>query len=791
MPQGCFESIEKPLSMLDTSKNGSLSATVTDKFKSSTNSGPSLDVIDLIRKLNPFHLAPDQFFIDIGPRLSLWHVAPYRNIISKGDKSDNVYWIVDGSVVVTSDNGRKIVATLGPGSFFGEIGVLFGLSRTADVVAANKCLIISLTSDILFEISSLFPFIYSAIRKEAHSRLWSCERLTPTMKSKKRKLEIMTGTHKFLMYNSLSKISLLESLPEDILRKLSCFARRKLYEPLEYIIEQNTKNKEIYFIVEGTIQVLNESSNWCIVTLEKGSYFGGYGFLASTNRAVSVRALTNLECVVLSEQIVTMFCNIHPCFNRHIQKAVSIPSKDDKCNNAYIRNRTSCQRSKRCKRLYETNPQNYYLACGSDNNGFYAYSLSSASSVIPVTISSIRHPNNLFYESPNYNPGPVDTNDQKVLHVQFPHFSLSIEEDNNLFNLSKKLYQNKNSLRFLNRGPFSDAVLLEIFQYLLPPQLKKLQQVCQHWRQLVNSRKEIAHNFNISSYNTIINDTSINLLAEFVGSRACYVDISNCFHVTDIGFECLLDNFRYSPIRSFAMKSVWSVSASSIIGISHTAMKDTLEHIQLTNCRNVTDNVIIQLLGWTELCVNKEQPKVIGCRNLKRLGLNYCKSITDRTMYHISRFVNDRIESLSISRCTNITDQGFLHWAHSNFPKLTNLDLSDCTFLTDNSIRAITKTCQNLTELNLSFCCSLTGISVELISEGCRKLRHLNLAYCGSAVSDKSLYYVGSRLFDLETLSIRGCILVTNRGIFAVTQGCQKLTSLNATQCKNVGQQRK
>jgi CPA2 family monovalent cation:H+ antiporter-2 len=62
--------------------------------------------------------------------------APGQRLIRVGDRADAVYFISSGAVEV-SVAGRKI--PLGPGDFFGEMALLSGERRSADVTAVDYC----------------------------------------------------------------------------------------------------------------------------------------------------------------------------------------------------------------------------------------------------------------------------------------------------------------------------------------------------------------------------------------------------------------------------------------------------------------------------------------------------------------------------------------------------------------------------------------------------------------------------------------------------------------------------
>lgn len=63
------------------------------------------------------------------------HVAAGRTILRQGDLGQEFAVIISGEADVVKD-GKK-VATLGPGSYFGEVALLDAVTRTASIVAAT------------------------------------------------------------------------------------------------------------------------------------------------------------------------------------------------------------------------------------------------------------------------------------------------------------------------------------------------------------------------------------------------------------------------------------------------------------------------------------------------------------------------------------------------------------------------------------------------------------------------------------------------------------------------------
>jgi flavin reductase (DIM6/NTAB) family NADH-FMN oxidoreductase RutF len=68
---------------------------------------------------------------------------PEQPVVREGEPGDELFVILDGEARI--ERGGNVVAAFGPGEFFGEIAVLDGRPRSADVVAATalRCLTVS------------------------------------------------------------------------------------------------------------------------------------------------------------------------------------------------------------------------------------------------------------------------------------------------------------------------------------------------------------------------------------------------------------------------------------------------------------------------------------------------------------------------------------------------------------------------------------------------------------------------------------------------------------------------
>ena len=90
-----------------------------------------------------------------------------ERLIRAGDQADVVYFIAAGEVEVVV-NGHK--SRMGPGDFFGEIALLSGQSRSADVIALDFCKLLTLSQRDFRELLRRYPGMREPIAAVAKER---------------------------------------------------------------------------------------------------------------------------------------------------------------------------------------------------------------------------------------------------------------------------------------------------------------------------------------------------------------------------------------------------------------------------------------------------------------------------------------------------------------------------------------------------------------------------------------------------------------------------------------------
>ena len=770
--------------------------------------GLPLDLIDRIRSFPLFQGTPDSFLAEIVVQLKpqLHNTNDY--ILTEGDDAKSMYWLVRGAVAVTSRDGESTYAELKAGAFFGEIGILMELPRTATVVARTRCLVLALKKEDLQTILPRYPDVDRAIREEAserytqllkkkaqiqlgsedlavHERRGSKRARSAfgedvdmdqdgndgAVSSKRRKspspgtADISTASalgHGLVNIRAtLKELPLFASLPSDILHFLGLNAQPRSFTPFTDIIKQDTRGREIYFIVRGEVEVLNERINansdprttanhlpngvpktpHIKARLRPGQYFGEVVSLSLTDRrTATVRSVTQVECLMISEHVLAEFLDkCPPEVLRQIEDTAKERLKTASENDV-IMNDT------------DTTPDIHDLAIADKGRASSPIPHGPRVTFTEAEISSSAQPCQADEPLPlkpsdpdpflsqglekvrsrsrrgSLAPLPPDESGKDKrrsprasptsVSGHSPRTSASgtpspISEHKGLgfpfsdpFSPGGRPKPRSRSSRGSNRGSIPDQLLPLILAHLDLTDLMRFQSVSLHWQNVLNTAPNLLSHLDLSQYNRKITDQMlINRICPFVGNRPVLIDISNCFHITDEGFAALVNQCG-ANVHTWRMKSVWDVTAASILEMANQARG--LKEVDLSNCRKVSDTLLARIVGWVSTgqqpssSRNKSQRPalntkvntqvipaagtVFGCPDLKTVTLSYCKHITDRTMAHIATHAKERIESLDLTRCTTITDAGFQYWGNVRFEKLKRLCLADCTYLSDQSI---------------------------------------------------------------------------------------------------------
>lgn len=760
-------------------------------LKDSDNVYQTISIQEFIKNLPIFHNLPSHIIHRLALGVEPMHFKPFEYIFHKNDTGSDIYFITNGEVEVIDhfNNDIKfdnVLARLKAGDYFGEMTFLSFLNkennykRSASIRSVTSVELIVVRSEKLESLCEKYPFIIEDMRTTANQRkslnlsnnesnhFYKTQSQSQILSQQSL---LISQSHSHPVSQSTSPSS---SLPPS--RRLS----------INFLINDNKDNDHDNNNNNNNSYNINQvSAPQPILAPQATLFAANWGFEGTSFN----NAFKKIHPPSRSQQISPISAPIPPN-----QVIAHNPLLDTNDSDGGKQSRSISPLSGMGMDSYLNTTKNTTI--DEEFNFKKRKSVSGAS-------ASIISNQQINMNVPPLNPVVPSINNFQNFQSLSRRSSFQYMPHNKRVKLANLNGGRRRSSILSNNGPLPDKILLKVFEYLTLPELMKLRVISRRWRQLLYVAPNLFQRLDLTPWNTSIDDNALISITDFVGSRPQYIDISNCFHITDEGFTYMVNEIGISGnIKALKMRSNWEVSAMAIMDLTVPSVGKNLEEIDLSNCRKVRDNVLERLIGWdnssndNDDIPNNQLVKLdgtdddrfnndVGCKNLKILNVGYCKHLTDNIMYHISNHANKRLESLDLTRCTTITDKGFQYWTYRSFPNLKKLSLKDCTFLTDKSITSIANAANSLEILDLNFCCALSDISIEVLCLGCQNLRELDLSFCGSAVSDSSLVAISIHLRNLEKLILKGCVRVTRAGIDALLSGCSPLNYINVSQCRN------
>ena len=123
---------------------------------------------DRLKSIPLFQTVSDEDLSQIAPFADEVRVEAGKELVREGDFSYEFFAIEEGKAEVT--RGGEHVADLGPGDFFGEIGLLERDLRTASVEAKSEMQLVTLTGWDMKRMEKAMPEAVERVREVLETR---------------------------------------------------------------------------------------------------------------------------------------------------------------------------------------------------------------------------------------------------------------------------------------------------------------------------------------------------------------------------------------------------------------------------------------------------------------------------------------------------------------------------------------------------------------------------------------------------------------------------------------------
>jgi len=192
------------------------------------------------------------------------------NLIVQGDRSKNVYFVLEGEINVSikefSTKVKNIVDLRSP-CIVGEIALLKEVDRTASVITKTNVTYVEIKPRIFKKL------VENELFKDDYERL----------------------INRIELSQYISSASLFADFPSEIMHLFVEAGDMVIFPPDQNIVEQDENDKTFYLLLKGSVDIIKDGEK--ITELHQGDYFGEIALLANSKRTATVR--TTEKCLFL------------------------------------------------------------------------------------------------------------------------------------------------------------------------------------------------------------------------------------------------------------------------------------------------------------------------------------------------------------------------------------------------------------------------------------------------------------------------------------------------------------
>ncbi len=240
----------------------------------------ALPKIPLFSDLTP------EAFIELFERCPLRRFSAKERVIEQGSLGDSFFVICGGKVNVfrTEDGGRKDLATLEEGAFFGEMALLSGAPRTASVEAdSEETQLLEISAQILAQLSHRYPPVAQALKKFCRQRMLA---------------NVMAASAFFRPFDKKDRRTLVERFRARDVAKGGV------------VIREGAASDGLYVVLSGEVEV--NKGETVLARLKEGDVFGEMSLLSKSPASATVSATKRTSLLRLPRADFDQIISSHP-----------------------------------------------------------------------------------------------------------------------------------------------------------------------------------------------------------------------------------------------------------------------------------------------------------------------------------------------------------------------------------------------------------------------------------------------------------------------------------------------
>jgi CRP-like cAMP-binding protein len=243
-----------------------------------------------IKKVPLFDDLSQDAFVELVNKVGYRRHAPGERIIREGDAGRSFFVIVEGKVRIfkrTQDGKELTLAHLGEGAFFGEMALLSGAPRTANVVAEEDTELLEVTDVVLRQLAGKYPQVINSLKNFYRQRLLN---------------NVMAISPLFKDFDPSERKSIVEKF------------RMKRATAGEVLIREGSNSDGLYVVLHGAVHVSTRKDGKDIelARLSEGEIFGEMSLLTREPATATVASSGNLLVLRLPRENFQELVVTHP-----------------------------------------------------------------------------------------------------------------------------------------------------------------------------------------------------------------------------------------------------------------------------------------------------------------------------------------------------------------------------------------------------------------------------------------------------------------------------------------------
>jgi CRP/FNR family cyclic AMP-dependent transcriptional regulator len=241
-------------------------------------------------------------------------------IFQENDLSEGIFFIHSGSVRIMKPTpfGEQVLATLGHPEFFGEMDFIDSLKCSADAVANEDTLLLSMSKlrleDIFITQKHIAVQFYWNFWKTLSRRIRQANELLKSFfveagKGEQRQI-IEERTGQATSVNMEQKLALLKEkgLSSKELRLLATFSNEELFKAGQHIFSEGQKGDRLYIILQGEVRIskyIPGAGEEALAILDRGDVFGEMALIDNAPRSADAKAHTDVTVLPIENRLLT------------------------------------------------------------------------------------------------------------------------------------------------------------------------------------------------------------------------------------------------------------------------------------------------------------------------------------------------------------------------------------------------------------------------------------------------------------------------------------------------------